>query len=64
MKIGYLFPAAVGIAGAALLIWFIASGAWMPGAEAQAVKETRRKAGYLRSDQLGNKQNRTTLLLA
>ncbi|MCP1436666.1 hypothetical protein J3D56_000102 [Erwinia persicina] len=32
MKIGYLFPAAVGIAGAALLIWFIASGAWMPGA--------------------------------
>ncbi|WP_380177952.1 YoaK family small membrane protein [Kalamiella sp. sgz302252] len=31
MKIGYLFPAAVGIAGAVLLVWFIASGAWMPG---------------------------------
>ncbi|MEW5288152.1 hypothetical protein ABW286_02925 [Erwinia papayae] len=27
-----MFPAAVGIAGITLLIWFIASGAWMPGA--------------------------------
>jgi len=32
MKIGYLFPAVVGITGVALLVWFIASGAWMPGA--------------------------------
>lgn len=32
MKIGYLFPAAVGIAGVVLLVWFIASGAWQPGA--------------------------------
>jgi hypothetical protein len=31
MKIGYIFPAVVGVAGIALLIWFIASGAWMPG---------------------------------
>ncbi|MBK0000321.1 YoaK family small membrane protein [Erwinia sp. S43] len=31
MKIGYLFPAACGIAGVVLLVWFIASGAWMPG---------------------------------
>ncbi|MDU6539283.1 YoaK family small membrane protein [Mixta calida] len=35
MKIGYIFPAVcgiAGIAGIALLVWFIASGAWMPGA--------------------------------
>ncbi|MDW8846022.1 YoaK family small membrane protein [Erwinia sp. MMLR14_017] len=32
MKIGYIFPAIVGVAGIALLVWFIASGAWMPGA--------------------------------
>ena len=31
MKIGYLFPVAIIIAGAGLLVWFIASGAWMPG---------------------------------
>ena len=32
MKIGYLFPVVVGVAGVTLLVWFIASGAWMPGA--------------------------------
>lgn len=31
MKLGYLFPVAVIAAGIALLIWFIASGAWLPG---------------------------------
>ncbi len=31
MKIGYLFPVVVGVAGVALLVWFIASGAWAPG---------------------------------
>ena len=31
MKIGYLFPVVVGIAGVMLLVWFIASGAWAPG---------------------------------
>ncbi|MBS0855353.1 MULTISPECIES: YoaK family small membrane protein [Tatumella] len=31
MKTGYLFPIAIIVAGVALLIWFIASGAWMPG---------------------------------
>ena len=31
MKIGYLFPIAIIIAGVGLLIWFVASGAWMPG---------------------------------
>ncbi|MDU4094013.1 MAG: YoaK family small membrane protein [Pantoea sp.] len=32
MKIGYIFPAVCGVAGITLLMWFIASGAWMPGA--------------------------------
>ncbi|NIE98497.1 YoaK family small membrane protein [Pantoea sp. Acro-805] len=31
MKIGYLFPVAIIIAGVMLLIWFIASGAYAPG---------------------------------
>lgn len=31
MKIGYLFPVVVGVAGVALLVCFIASGAWAPG---------------------------------
>ncbi|MGC8427644.1 YoaK family small membrane protein [Mixta calida] len=31
MKIGYIFPAVCGVAGITLLVWFIASGAWMPG---------------------------------
>ncbi|WP_139356367.1 YoaK family small membrane protein [Izhakiella australiensis] len=31
MKIGYLFPVAIIIAGVALLAWFIASGAYAPG---------------------------------
>ncbi|MDF7662680.1 YoaK family small membrane protein [Erwiniaceae bacterium L1_54_6] len=31
MKIGYLFPVAIIVAGLALLIWFIASGAYAPG---------------------------------
>ncbi|WP_156994551.1 MULTISPECIES: YoaK family small membrane protein [Tatumella] len=31
MKIGYLFPVAIIVAGVVLLGWFIASGAWMPG---------------------------------
>ncbi|WP_268967049.1 YoaK family small membrane protein [[Pantoea] beijingensis] len=26
-----MFPIVIGIAGVALLVWFIASGAWMPG---------------------------------
>ncbi|WP_152601393.1 MULTISPECIES: YoaK family small membrane protein [Erwinia] len=32
MKIGYLFPIVIGIAGVVLLVWFVASGAWRPGA--------------------------------
>jgi hypothetical protein len=31
MKIGYLFPVAIIVAGVALLAWFIASGAYAPG---------------------------------
>lgn len=31
MKIGYLFPIAIILAGIALLVWFIASGDYMPG---------------------------------
>jgi len=31
MKIGYLFPLAIIVAGFGFLIWFIASGAWIPG---------------------------------
>lgn len=31
MKIGYLFPIAIIVAGIALLIWSIASGAYAPG---------------------------------
>lgn len=31
MKLGYLFPVAIIIAGVTLLIWFIASGAYLPG---------------------------------
>ncbi len=33
MKMGYLFPIAIIIVGIALLVWFIASGAYMPGSE-------------------------------
>lgn len=31
MKIGYLFPVAILVAGIGFLFWFIASGAWIPG---------------------------------
>ncbi|ADU72323.1 MAG: YoaK family small membrane protein [Pantoea sp.] len=31
MKIGYLFPVAIIVAGITLLVWFIASGAYAPG---------------------------------
>ncbi|MCE0491607.1 YoaK family small membrane protein [Pantoea sp. Mb-10] len=31
MKIGLLFPIAIIVAGVSFLIWFIASGAMMPG---------------------------------
>ncbi len=32
MRIGVLFPIAIIIAGVGLLVWFIASGAYLPGA--------------------------------
>lgn len=32
MRIGVLFPIAIIIAGVSLLVWFIASGAYLPGA--------------------------------
>ena len=31
MKIGYRLPVAIIVAGVALLVWFIASGAYAPG---------------------------------